>query len=133
MKLLFAYDSEMVLVVRYLNLICSELPLSKYPLATNIVKVFVQQKARTCCQLLKNASYAMHLNSLASREKLRSFRRLISQEQHILFQRYKTKLYQFIVIITVATLMAVTLNAVAKDYAQVINCLYYSVLAIACL
>lgn len=132
MKLLFAYDSEMLMVLQYLNLIVSEPPLAKYPLITNVVKVFWRKNTPARCQLLTNASYAMHLSSLASQEKLRSIRKLISQEQNILFQVYKTKLYQFLVVITVATLLAALLSVLAKDDTQVINCIYYGVLAIAC-
>ncbi|WP_144405753.1 hypothetical protein [Aliterella atlantica] len=132
MKLLFTYDLEMVTVLQYLNFIQSELPLAKYPLASNTVKVFLQKKTASRRQLLKNASYAMHLSSLASQEKLRSFRKLISQEQNILFQAYKTKLYQFLAIVTVVTLLAALLSILAKDNTQAINGIYYSILAIAC-
>lgn len=132
MKLLFAYDFEMLTILQYLRLISSELPLTKYPLATNIIKIFARSKTPTRCYLLKNASYAIHLSSLASIEKLRSFRKLISQEQNILFQEDQTKLQQFLKILTIATLAAAILNAVAKDYAQAITAIYNVILAIAC-
>lgn len=131
MKLLFACDSEMLTILRYLNIIHSELSLNKYPLASSVIQLFLLRKTPNCCQVFKDAVYATHLNSLASKEKLRAFRKLISREQNLLFQTYKKKLYQTIGLIAVATLVAVVLNVVVENN-QLVNYTYKGVLAIAC-
>lgn len=132
MKLLFACDSEMLSVLRYLHLISPELQFSKYPLASNVMQVFLPGKISNRCRIFTDAIYATHLNSLASKEKLRAFRKLISREQNLLFQAYKKKLCQTIGLIAVATLVAVILS-VAVENNQIVNYSYKGVLAIACL
>lgn len=131
MKLLFACDSEMLTVLRYLNIIRSELPVNKYPLISSIMQLFLSSKTPTRCQVFKDALYATHLNSLVSKEKLSAFRKLISKEQNLLFQAYKKKLYQTIGLIAVATLVAVVLSVVVENN-QIVNYAYKGLLAIAC-
>lgn len=131
MKLSFACDSEMLIILQYLNLISPELLVNKYPLASNILRVFLPSKASARSQIFNNAIYAMHLNNIASKEKLHSFRKLISKEQNLLFQDYNRKLYQTIGVIAVATLVTVILST-ALDNSKVVNYSYNAVLAIAC-
>lgn len=131
MKLLFACDSEMLTILRYLNIIRSELPVNKYPLASSIIQLFFLSRSSNRCQVFKDAVYATHLNNIASKEKLHSFRKLISKEQNMLFQAYTKKLYQTIGLIAVATLVVVILSLVVENN-QIINYTYNGLLAIAC-
>lgn len=133
MKLLFACDSEMLFILRYLYLISPELHLSKYPLISNIIQVFLPCKIFARCKIFSNTIYATHLSSLASKEKLHSFRKLLSRKQNLLFQVYKRKFYQTIGLIAVATLVAVILSVVVESGKQIVNYSYKGVLAIACL
>lgn len=122
----------MLIILQYLNLISPELLLNKYPLASSILQVFLPSKTSTHCRIFEDAIYATHLNSLVSKEKLRSFRKLISKEQNLLFEAYKKKFYQTAGLITVTTLVTVILSVVVENN-QMVNYSYKGVLAIACL
>lgn len=121
----------MLSVLRYLHLISPELHLSKYPLAYNIMQMFLPDKTSNRCQLFNDAIYSTHLKSIASKEKLRALRNLLAKEQNLLFQCYKLKLFQTIGLIAVATLVAVILS-VAVENNQIVNYIYKGVIAIAC-
>lgn len=131
MKLLFACDWEMLNILRYLNLIYPELKVAKYPLVSNIIQLLLPSKIFTRCRTFSDAIYATHLNSLASKEKLRAFRNILAKEQNILFQGYQQKLYQTIGVIAVSTLVAGILSVVESNK-QIVSVIYNGVLAIAC-